>query len=141
MRMSMEPSEKQDGLPTNQVKEPRKINPPPAKYRFQKGISGNPKGRPKGSKNRMSVLAEGLIGDNAKKIVKKVIDMALLGNEACLKMCMDRILPASRAIDSLARERQGQGINIIIESADKSVNVTNQVYSPLPLGEDTEGEE
>lgn len=87
-------------------------------YQFTKGQSGNPLGRPKGSKNRMKMLAEGLIGDKAKLIVKKVIDMALSGNEACLKMCMDRILPAQRAVDGSHGENQ-QAVNIFIEAAQQ----------------------
>jgi hypothetical protein len=36
---------------------------PPAKTRFVKGKSGNPRGRPKGSKNRMPALNEERLGD------------------------------------------------------------------------------
>ena len=83
---------------------------------FKPGQSGNPKGKPKGTKNRMKVLAEGLIGTNASKIVKKVIQMALEGDQACLKMCMDRIIPAQRAIDIEKTESKNQTINITVEA-------------------------
>jgi hypothetical protein len=97
-------------------------------YQFKPGESGNPLGRPKGSKNRMKLLAEQLIGSNAKLIVKKVIAMALNGNEACLKMCMDRILPAQRAVDGLQGEKQ-QAVNIFIEAAQQ-VKVTQEPFVP-----------
>jgi hypothetical protein len=110
-------------------------------YQFKPGESGNPSGRPKGSKNKMKLLAEQLIGNNAKNIVKKVISMALNGNEACLKMCMDRILPAQRAIDGAQADKQ-QAINIIIEAA-KQVQVTTEPYQvkqPLIDVVDVQGE-
>lgn len=97
-------------------------------YQFKPGESGNPAGRPKGSKNRMKLLAEQLIGNKAKLIVKKVIDMALNGNEACLKMCMDRILPAQRAVDGSQAEKQ-QAVNIFIEAAQQ-VKVSHEPYVP-----------
>lgn len=99
-------------------------------YQFKPGESGNPAGRPKGSKNRMKLLAEQLIGNNAKAIVKKVIDMALHGNEACLKMCMDRILPAQRAVDGAQGEKQA-AINIFIEAA-KQVELVPDKSQTLP---------
>jgi hypothetical protein len=91
---------------------------------FKPGVSGNPKGRPKGTKNKMKVLAEGLMGNNARKIVKKVIEMALDGNEACLKMCMDRIIPAQRAIDIEKSERKEQVINITVEALKEIPHIT-----------------
>ena len=83
---------------------------------FKPGQSGNPRGRPKGTKNKMKALAEGLIGTNASKIVRKVIQMALDGDQACLKMCMDRIIPAQRAIDIEKTESKNQTINITVEA-------------------------
>lgn len=106
------------------------VQPPPRPaHLFKPGVSGNPKGRPKGSKNKMKLLAEGLIGNNARKIVKKVIEMALDGNEACLKMCMDRIIPAQRAIDIEKSERKEQVINITVESLQDTPRLVAQTVT------------
>jgi hypothetical protein len=94
---------------------------------YKPGQSGNPRGRPKGSKNKMKALAEGLIGTNASKIVRKVIEMALKGDQACLKMCMDRIIPAQRAIDIEKNERKEQTINITVEAMQDIPRIVTKV--------------
>jgi hypothetical protein len=96
-------------------------------HQFLPGQSGNPRGRPKGSKNKMKALAEGLIGTNASKIVRKVIEMALKGDQACLKMCMDRIIPAQRAIDIEKNERKEQTINITVEAMQDIPRIVTKV--------------
>src|SRR5580765_8244893 len=69
---------------------------------FAKGMKGGP-GRPKGTYNKMKDLAQALMGENAKNIVKKIIQKALTDGDKlqgeCLKMCIDRILPPQRHID------------------------------------------
>lgn len=80
-----------------------------------KGIK--PKGRPKGSKNYSNLKAQDLLDRNADKVLMKVIEKALEGNETCLKMCMDRILPSKRAIDITKTETKDQEINIFVEQS------------------------
>lgn|SRR5574341_588701 len=105
---------------------------------WEKGKSGNPSGRPKGSRNKAKELAEALIGTNATNIVKKVISMALAGNEACLKMCMDRILPSQRAIDTSSLERMNPAIQIFVESAQQVKEIkANEPIDVLPVVEET----
>ena len=76
-----------------------------------KGVVLNPKGRPKGSKNKMTLLAQQMMTDRGHMVVEKVIGMALDGDVHCLKMCMDRILPVQKAIDS---SKAKQDSNIVI---------------------------
>ncbi len=63
---------------------------------FQKGRSGNPMGRPRGSRNKISLAAEALLEGQAEKLTQKAIDMALEGNQVALKLCLERILPPRR---------------------------------------------
>ena len=60
---------------------------------WKRGESGNPDGRPKGSRNRATLAAEALLDGEAEALSRKVVEMALDGDTTALKMCMDRILP------------------------------------------------
>lgn len=61
---------------------------------FPKGKSGNPSGRPKGSRNKTTMMAQALFDDQAEQICQKVIELALKdGDWPALKACLDRMLP------------------------------------------------
>jgi Family of unknown function (DUF5681) len=60
---------------------------------FQKGRSGNPDGRPKGSRSVTTVALESLLDGQATALTQKAIDLALKGDMAALRLCLDRILP------------------------------------------------
>lgn len=62
---------------------------------FPKGRSGNPYGRRLGARNRATLAAEALLDGEAEKLTRKAVVLALRGNVACLRLCLDRILPPS----------------------------------------------
>lgn len=64
--------------------------------KFAKGHSGNSAGKPRGARHYTTRLAEALIEGEAEILVRKVIELAIAGDVAALKMCLDRILPARR---------------------------------------------
>ena len=63
---------------------------------FQKGVSGNPKGRPLGSRNKSTMAAEMLLDYQAAAITQKCVDMALEGDPTALRLCLSRLLPIKR---------------------------------------------
>lgn len=63
---------------------------------FTKGQSGNPKGRPKGARNKTTLAAQMLLEGEAEALTRKVIDMALEGDMIAIKLCMERILPPAK---------------------------------------------
>ena len=63
---------------------------------FQKGQSGNPAGRPFGSRNKATVLMQNLLEGEAEAIGRKAIEMAKGGDMAAIRVCMDRLAPARR---------------------------------------------
>jgi hypothetical protein len=54
------------------------------------------KGRPRGSRNKTTKAALELINSHSEPVVRKVIVMALQGNETMLRALLDRIVPARR---------------------------------------------
>jgi hypothetical protein len=60
---------------------------------FRKGVSGNPKGRPQGSRNKATLAIELLLNGEAEAITRKAIEMALEGDGPAMRLCLDRIFP------------------------------------------------
>jgi len=60
--------------------------------RFAKGTSGNPAGRPSGSRNQATLLMETLLDGEAEQLLRKVIELASTGNIHALQLCLDRLL-------------------------------------------------
>jgi hypothetical protein len=81
----------------------------PNLYKGMKSL--NPEGRPKGSVNKFTALSRELMSNKGPEIVQKVIDLALEGDRTCLKMCMDRIIPTTKAVEFRSSEDKG---NVII---------------------------
>ncbi len=64
--------------------------------RFQKGRSGNPNGRPKGSRNAATLACEALLDGQAEALTQKAIQMALDGDPMAMRLCLDRLFPPRR---------------------------------------------
>ena len=78
----------------------------------------NPNGRPKGSVNKYTQLARELLSSRGEEIVEVVIAKALKGDVHCLKMCMDRIVPAQKAIEIKHTKSEG-GLTINVGTTEQ----------------------
>jgi hypothetical protein len=63
---------------------------------FEPGQSGNPSGRPKGARNKTTIAVEALLDNEAEALTRKVIELALAGNMAAIRLCFERLLPPRR---------------------------------------------
>ena len=63
--------------------------------KFVKGKSGNPKGRPKVSKNKTTILLAA-IEDDLEKVIDVVKKQDLAGDTTSQKLLLDRLLPARK---------------------------------------------
>ncbi len=77
-------------------KEQAKPKPTPkAGGRFRPGQSGNPAGKPKGSRDKRTAF-RAAIAEHAEEIIDAVILQALNGDVQAQKMCLDRIVSTLR---------------------------------------------
>jgi hypothetical protein len=63
---------------------------------FQRGQSGNPAGRPAGSRHKVSLLVEQLIENEAEALTQAALTLAKAGDGALLKALLDRLAPARK---------------------------------------------
>ena len=76
--MTAEPVQKQRGRP------------------WARGISGNPRGRAPGCRNRATVAAQALLDGEAEALTRKAVELALRGDPTALRLCLERVLPARK---------------------------------------------
>jgi len=61
--------------------------------RWVAGTSGNPSGRPVGSRNQRTLILEQLLDGEGEALTRKVIELAKKGDLFALRLCMERLLP------------------------------------------------
>jgi len=63
---------------------------------FKRGQSGNPAGKPKGSRNRTTLAVEALLEGEAEALTRVCIERAKAGDNVALRIAMERICPPLR---------------------------------------------
>jgi hypothetical protein len=100
---------------------------------FEPGQSGNPSGRPKGARNKTTIAVEAMLDNEAEVLTRKVIDLALAGNMAAIRLCFERLLPP--------RRDRGVAFGLPkIESAADAVVASHAVLDSCSTGILTPGE-
>jgi hypothetical protein len=107
--------------------------------RFVKGVSGNPMGRPKGSKNKITLMKLALEGElraqmkpHMAEILAAAIQKAKDGDPAMIKLLLDKTLPTTKAADdeAPAKERVQVFINPLPErDSNRPVTINGRVVN------------
>lgn len=72
-----------------------------AKHEFKPGNNMNPHGRPKGSGSRQQFFRE-MVEPRKDKLINKALELAESGNEAMLRLFLERMLPPKHQPENLA---------------------------------------
>lgn len=64
---------------------------------FKPGVSGNPKGKPKGAKDKRTALRE-MFEPHKEELFKTLIHWANIGDMSAMRIVMDRIMPPVREL-------------------------------------------
>lgn len=73
-----------------------RTRPKQGPHRFKPGQSGNPDGRPRGSRNKATVMAQALLDGQAEELARVAVEKALEGDMVALRLCMERLVPPSK---------------------------------------------
>ncbi|WP_267427662.1 DUF5681 domain-containing protein [Methylobacterium sp. GC_Met_2] len=100
---------------------------------FEPGQSGNPAGRPRGSRNRSTLALEAIFEGEAEALSRRAIEMALEGDGPAMKLCLDRLL-------SPRRDRSITFDLTVIETAADLPRATAALLQAVSSGEITPSE-
>jgi hypothetical protein len=100
---------------------------------FQRGESGNPAGRPFGSRNKTTLAMEALLDGEAEAIVRKAIEKAKDGDTVALRLCLERLVP-------IRKDRPLSLPVPPINSAADAVSAVSALVAAVAAGEVTPSE-
>jgi hypothetical protein len=92
--------------------------------RWKQGISGNPAGRPTGSRNQSTLFFEELLQGQGEALIQKGIELSMKGDTRALGICWDRLLPSrkDRAIElRLPKVTDAKGVSAALASVVTAV--------------------
>ncbi len=61
--------------------------------KFQPGQSGNPAGKPKGARHKVTLAVQALLEGEAETISRKAVELAKEGDMTAIKLVLERVLP------------------------------------------------
>ena len=100
---------------------------------FEKGQSGNPRGRPRGSRHKVTLAVESLLDGEAEALTRKAIELALEGDLIALRLCLERLCTP-------VKQRPIRIELPTVESASEAVGAMTAVLESVSHGDITPGE-
>jgi hypothetical protein len=100
-------------------------------WQWKPGQSGNPRGRPKGSKNKNRALAEALLDSESLELARLALGFAAEGDKVMLRACLTRAVPPARGRTVRVRLQTGhKPWDIIAALHDAQDRMTAGIITP-----------
>ena len=64
--------------------------------KWKPGQSGNPAGKPKGTRHKATMLAERLLDGQAEELIRQCVQKALDGDSTAMRLCIERLVPSRK---------------------------------------------
>jgi hypothetical protein len=76
------------------------------------------RGRPRGSRNKATLMAQALLDGHSEALIKKCLHMALTGDTAAMRLCIERVLPTRRELPVSVAPMRGRTAAEIAQTLD-----------------------
>ena len=96
-------------------------------WQFQPGQSGNPAGKPLGTRHKATQALQTMLEGEAEALTRKAVEMALEGDTTALKLCLDRIVPTYKP--------SARPVSIAIPSPDNLTDTARAFVTAAAQGE------
>ena len=102
---------------------------------FPKGQSGNPAGRPAGSRNAATRLAEAMLSDAAPEITRAMLERAYGGDNGLLKVAFQKVMPHRARTVAVALPEIATAADLVPALAAITRAITAGEITPYEAGE------
>ncbi len=131
-----EPTNTTDAIQTQN----QPLSNPERPWLFQKGQSGNPLGRPKGSKNKISQLLQNISEDDQQEIANRVVEYAKKGHLQYFKACLPYLLPKAKAPNTQMIEDDAEVLDLKLDSPEDIKKASEMIIKAMISGKISAGE-
>jgi hypothetical protein len=100
---------------------------------FVKGQSGNPAGRPVGSRNRFTGEMDEALAANGPELIDKIVTHAHAANPSAMRLCLDRLVP-------MGKHRPSSVALPPVDTPDYTMAALAEIQRALEAGEITTDE-
>ena len=108
--------------PDNSVEKARKNQGGSTKWK--PGQSGNPKGMPKGTRHKITQMAQGMLDGQGEELIRKCVQMAIDCDTAAMRLCIERIIPTQKSATvrfNISPMKKATDLPAVTEAISKAV--------------------